>query len=59
MRIQKNMIVLGSRGVQLQDKCGPLEVQCLHHKDVALGSDLEMAPKAVLHLLVQLEARKM
>jgi hypothetical protein len=47
------------KGVQLQDERAPLEVRVLHHEDATLGPDLEMTPKAVLHLLVRLGARKM
>jgi hypothetical protein len=46
-------------GVQLQNERAPLEIQVLHHEDVALGSNLEMTLKAVFHLLVPLEAHKM
>jgi hypothetical protein len=46
-------------GVQLQDKHALLKVRVFHHEDVALGSDLKMIPKAVLHLLERLRARKM
>ncbi len=45
--------------VQLQNKCAPLEVRVFRHKDVALGSNLKMTSKAVLHLLMRLGARKM
>jgi hypothetical protein len=45
-------------GVQLQDECALLEFQVLNYEDVALGSNLEMILEAVLHSLVQLEARK-
>jgi hypothetical protein len=47
------------KGVQLQDERAPFEVQVLRHEDVALGSDLEMIPKVVLHLVVQFGAHKM
>ncbi len=46
-------------GVQLQDERALLEVGVLHHEDVTLGSNLKMTPKAVLHSLVWLRARKM
>jgi hypothetical protein len=46
-------------GVQFQDEHAPLEVRVFHHEDVVLGLDLKMIPDAVLHLLVQLRARKM
>jgi hypothetical protein len=46
-------------GVQLQDERALLEVQVLHHEDAALGSDLKMTLKAVLHSLMRLGARKM
>ncbi len=45
-------------GVQFQDKCAPLEVRVLRHEDAALGSNLKMTPKVVLHSLMQLGARK-
>ncbi len=45
-------------GVQLQDERAPLEVRVLHREDAALGSNLNMTPKAVLHSLVRLGARK-
>jgi hypothetical protein len=47
------------KGVQLQDKCAPLEFQVLHHEDVTLGSNPEMTLEAVLHLLMWLGACKM
>jgi len=46
-------------GVQLQNECAPLEVRVLRHEDVALGSNLKMTSKAVIHSLVRLGARKM
>ncbi len=45
-------------GVQLQDEHAPLEVRVLRHEDAALGSNLKMTPKAVLHSLVRLGAHK-
>ncbi len=46
-------------GVQLQDERTPFEVRVFHHEDATLGSNLNMTPKAVLHLLVRLGAHKM
>jgi len=46
------------KGVQLQDERGPLEVRVLRQKDATLGSNLKMTPKAVLHSLMWLGARK-
>ncbi len=46
-------------GVQLQVECAPLEVWIFHDEDATLGSNLNMTPKAVLHSLVRLGARKM
>ncbi len=46
-------------GVQLQDECAPLKVRVFHHEDAALGSNLKMTPKVVLHSLMRLGARKM
>jgi hypothetical protein len=46
-------------GVQLQDKRAFLEVQVLHHEDIALGLDLEMIPEAVFHSLERFGVRKM
>jgi hypothetical protein len=45
-------------GVQLQDERAPLEVRVLRHEDDMLGPNLKITPKAVLHLLVWLGARK-
>jgi hypothetical protein len=45
--------------VQLQDECALLEVRVLHREDVALGSNLKMTLKAIIHSLERLEARKM
>ncbi len=46
-------------GVQLQDERALLEVRVLHREDVTFGSNLKMTPKAVLHSLERLGARKM
>ncbi len=46
-------------GVQLQNECTPLEVRVFCHEDATLGSNLKMTPKAVLHSLMRLGARKM
>ncbi len=46
-------------GVQLQDERAVLEVRVFHRKDTTLGSNLKMIPKAVLHSLERLRARKM
>ncbi len=46
-------------GVQFQDERALHEVRVLHREDATLGLDLKMTPKAVLHLLVRLEARRM
>ncbi len=45
--------------VQLQDERALFEVRVLHREDVALGSNLKMTPKAILHSLERLRARKM
>ncbi len=45
--------------VQLQDERALLEVRVFHREDVALGSNLKMTPKAVLHSLERLGAHKM
>ncbi len=45
--------------VQLQDERALLKARVLHREDVALGSNLKMTPKAVLHSLKRLGARKM
>ncbi len=46
-------------GVQLQDERALREVRVLHREDVTLELDLKMTPKAVLHPLVWLRARRM
>jgi hypothetical protein len=46
-------------GVQLQDERAILEVRVLHREDAMLGSNLKMTPKAILHSLERLGARKM
>ncbi len=46
-------------GVQLQDERALLKVRVFHREDAALGSNLKMTLKAVLHSLEQLGARKM
>jgi hypothetical protein len=45
-------------GVQLQDERAPLKFQVFHHEDVALRSNPEMTPKAVLHSLIWFGAHK-
>ncbi len=46
-------------GVQLRDERALREVRVLHREDTTLGLDLKMTPKAVLHSLVRLGARRM
>ncbi len=46
-------------GVQLRDERALREVRVIHREDVVLGLDLKMTPKAVLHSLVRLGARRM
>ncbi len=46
-------------GVQLRDERALHEVRVLHREDAALGLDLKMTSKAVLHPLVRLRARRM
>ncbi len=46
-------------GVQLRDERALREVRVLHREDAVLGLDLKMTPKAVLHPLVRLGARRM
>ncbi len=46
-------------GVQLRDERTLREVRVLHREDVALRLDLKMTPKAVLHPLMRLGARRM
>jgi hypothetical protein len=46
------------KGVQLQNKHAPFEVQNLHHEDVTLMLSLEITPEPVFHSLMQFGARK-
>ncbi len=46
-------------GVQLRDERALREVRVLHREDATLELDLKMIPKAVLHPLVRLGARRM
>jgi hypothetical protein len=45
--------------VQLQDERALLKVRVFHREDVALGSNLKMTPKAILHSPERLGALKM
>ncbi len=46
-------------GVQLRDERALREVRVLHREDATLGLDLKMTPKAILHPLMRLGARRM
>ncbi len=46
-------------GVLLRDERALREVRVLNREDAASGLDLKMTPKAVLHPLVWLGARRM